>query len=74
MRLNLTKKLSNTKDLSLQPDKGHLFEIPITVVKPEPLSSMPRPSLSVPKAVFTAGAIKRNFCMVPENASWAVVR
>jgi tripeptidyl-peptidase-2 len=57
-----------------QPDKGPLFEIPITVVKPEPLVQLPRPHVQYKEIVFNPGTIKRTFVKVPDQATWAVVR
>ncbi len=57
-----------------EPRKGHLFEIPITLVIPEPLLSEPRPHASYSKVSFGPGTIRRHFLPVPENATWAVIR
>ena len=76
-----------------------MFEIPITVVKPEPLTldAGPRPTFvvgSVPSissnghvetmrqvmtysgqsVVFQPNNIRRHFLMVPDKATWAVVK
>ncbi|XP_071441524.1 tripeptidyl-peptidase 2 [Hetaerina americana] len=60
------------------PDKGPVFEVPITVVRPQhiPLSSSgsSRPVLSFRDVYFKSGGIQRHFVMVPEDATWAVVR
>ena len=55
------------------PDKGPLFEIPITVVKPEPITEIPRPRIAHDNVVFTPGMIKRHFVKVPKGATWATV-
>ena len=51
-----------------------MFEIPITVVKPEPLVEKPRPYMAHSNVTFAPGDIKRHFLMAPEGSSWAVVR
>ena len=76
-----------------------MFEIPITVVKPEPLTldAGPRPTFvvgSIPSftmnnqnesmrqviaysgqsVVFQPNNIRRHFLMVPDKATWAVVK
>ena len=56
------------------PDKGSLFEIPVTVVKPEPLNLEPRPYLAKKEIFFGPGEIKRHFIQAPKEATWAVVR
>lgn len=58
----------------LKPRKGHLFEIPITLVIPEPLVALPRPHVSYSKVSFGSGTIQRHFLPVPQNATWAVIR
>ena len=57
-----------------QPEKGPLFEVPITVVRPEPLTDKPRPHLEHKDVLFGPGDIKRHFVKIPEGATWAVVR
>jgi len=59
---------------SNQPDKGPLFEVPITVVRPEPLKSEPRPHIEHKDILFAPGDIKRHFIKPPEGSTWAVVR
>ncbi len=58
----------------MQPRKGHLFEIPITVVVPEPIQTESRPHVTYSKVTFGPGEIKRHFLPVPQKASWAVIR
>ena len=48
------------------PEKGAVFEVPITVVKPETMQS----EISYNKQYFTAGDIQRRFINVPEGATW----
>ena len=55
-------------------DKGPLFEIPITVVRPETLIPEPRPFIEHKQVTFNPGDIKRHFVKVPQDASWAVIR
>ncbi len=58
----------------LQPLKGPVFEIPITVVKPEPLVELPRPHIERLGLTFRPGDLSRTFVQVPEGATWAVIR
>nr|CAH0110775.1 unnamed protein product [Daphnia galeata] len=51
------------------PEKGAVFEVPITVVKPETVHN----ETSYNKQHFAAGDIQRRFINVPEGASWAVL-
>ena len=56
------------------PGAGRLFEIPITVVRTEPLSSLtPSPRLEISK-IFNPGNIARHFVKVPQGATWATFR
>ena len=57
-----------------QPHKGHVFEVPITVVKPEPIQMIPRPRLERTAILFRPGDIVRSFVQVPEGATWATIR
>lgn len=57
-----------------QPDKGALFEIPITVVRPEPLMNEPRPHVEHCNVTFAPGDIKRHFVKAPSGATWAQVK
>ncbi|XP_077291266.1 tripeptidyl-peptidase II [Arctopsyche grandis] len=56
--------------------KGPVFQIPITMVQPQPLSvdSSGGPHLSVLSYKFTPGTIQRHFVLVPEHATWAVLK
>ena len=51
-----------------------VFEIPITVVRPEPLIMEPRPHIEHKNVGFIPGDIKRHFIKTPMDATWAVVR
>ena len=51
-----------------------MFEVPITVVRPEPLKSEPRPYIEHKDILFAPGDIKRHFIKPPEGSTWAVVR
>ncbi|XP_076661783.1 tripeptidyl-peptidase 2-like [Halictus rubicundus] len=55
--------------------KGPVFQIPITVVQPQ---SLPRsailPDLTFSNILFKPNTIRRHFILVPEDATWAVVR
>ena len=82
-----------------EANKGAVFEIPITVVKPEPLTldAGPRPTFVVgtfpsvtsnaqggsgrqistysgQSVVFQPNNIRRHFLMVPDKATWAVIK
>ncbi len=59
---------------ALNPDKGALFEVPITVVRPEPLLLQPRPYLEAKEVIFAPGDIKRHFVKAPEGSSWALIK
>ena len=52
------------------PAAGKLWEVPITVVRTEPLTLAPSPRLEVSR-VFQPGAIARHFVKVPQGATWA---
>ncbi|XP_076685935.1 tripeptidyl-peptidase 2-like isoform X2 [Andrena cerasifolii] len=55
--------------------KGPVFQIPITVVQPAVLSkSAILPDLTFTNVAFSPNTIHRHFIMVPEDATWAVVR
>uniref|UniRef100_A0ABD2WWK7 Tripeptidyl-peptidase 2 n=1 Tax=Trichogramma kaykai TaxID=54128 RepID=A0ABD2WWK7_9HYME len=56
-------------------DKGPLFRIPITVVQP---STIPKtatlPDLVFTNVAFKPNTIQRHFILVPEDATWAVLK
>ena len=54
--------------------QGPLFEVPITVVRTEPITSEPRPHIEHKDILFAPGDIKRHFVKPPEGSTWAVVR
>eukprot|EP00096_Caligus_rogercresseyi_P003722 TRINITY_DN171_c0_g1_i1.p1 TRINITY_DN171_c0_g1~~TRINITY_DN171_c0_g1_i1.p1 ORF type:complete len:1256 (+),score=320.81 TRINITY_DN171_c0_g1_i1:175-3942(+) len=54
-------------------DQGCLFEIPLTVIRTEPLKDFPRPCIELKDVAFKPGFIKRHFLSVPEHATWAVI-
>ena len=51
-----------------------MFEVPITVVKPEPIQTIPRPRLERAGILFRPGDIVRSFVQVPDGATWATIR
>jgi len=55
------------------PEKGKLFEIPITVIRTEQLSTGLKPGVSH-QAIFNPGQIKRHFLAVPRGATWATFK
>lgn len=57
-----------------EPQRGHLFEIPITVVQPEPLLETPRPHFAQDKVSFNPGTLVRHFLPAPAGSTWAVIR
>ena len=60
---------------NFQPGKGHLFEVPVTVVVAEALSvSVPRPFIEKKEVTFKPGDISRTFVEVPDGATWCSVK
>ena len=53
-------------------EKGFVFEIPITVVKPEAVGSDTQ--IAYTKQFFRPGEIQRRFISVPRGATWAVLK
>lgn len=53
------------------PEKGVVFRIPITVVKPSTVPTELPPDLSFKNVTFKPNTIKRHFILVPDKASWA---
>ncbi|GLH08749.1 Tripeptidyl-peptidase 2 [Gryllus bimaculatus] len=55
--------------------KGPVFQVPITVVRPV---EIPRdkfvPELTFPDVLFKPNTINRHFILVPDDATWAVLR
>lgn len=55
--------------------KGPVFQIPITVVQPQTLpKTAVLPDLAYTNILFKPNTIRRHFILVPEDATWAVVR
>ncbi|XP_015431328.1 PREDICTED: tripeptidyl-peptidase 2 [Dufourea novaeangliae] len=55
--------------------KGPVFQIPITVVQPQPLpKTAVLPDISFTNILFKPNTIRRHFILVPEDATWAVIR
>ena len=58
-----------------RPEKGFVFEVPVVVIKPQPLNkTVPRPMATVETRTFQPGEINRHFVPVPEGATWAKIR
>ncbi|XP_072938553.1 tripeptidyl-peptidase 2 [Epargyreus clarus] len=57
-------------------EKGPLFQIPITVLQPQPLAltSPAAPQISSKGVLFHPGTIKRHFIIVPPDATWGVLK
>ncbi|OXU24497.1 hypothetical protein TSAR_010597 [Trichomalopsis sarcophagae] len=56
-------------------DKGPIFRIPITVIQPSTIpKSAPLPDLTFTNVPFRPNTIRRHFIVVPDDASWAVLR
>ncbi|XP_076246823.1 tripeptidyl-peptidase 2-like isoform X2 [Calliopsis andreniformis] len=55
--------------------KGPVFQIPITVVQPQELpKSAILPDLTFTNVLFKPSTIHRHFVLVPEDATWAVIK
>ncbi|XP_043258788.1 tripeptidyl-peptidase 2 isoform X2 [Colletes gigas] len=55
--------------------KGPVFQIPITVVQPQTLPKTAiLPDLTFTNVLFKPNTIYRHFILVPEDATWAVIR
>ena len=55
------------------PKAGKLWEVPITVIRPETTVLSPHPGFQTSK-VFQPGVIARHFLKVPRGATWATFR
>ncbi|EEB17144.1 tripeptidyl-peptidase, putative [Pediculus humanus corporis] len=53
------------------PDKGVIFYVPITVVKPLQINNDLNPSLHFQDVNFKPNTIKRHFIHVPDKVTWA---
>lgn len=58
---------------ALCTEKGPVFEIPVTVIKPQRFPASPNWKLCFNDILLIPGAIKREFLEVPIGATWAVV-
>ncbi|KAG1676696.1 Tripeptidyl-peptidase 2 [Nymphon striatum] len=56
------------------PEKGPIFEIPITVIKPTKIENTLNWNMHANEIQFKSGEIKRQFIYVPEGASYAIAR
>ena len=55
-----------------KPEKGPVFEVLVTVFKPEILdSSLTKPYVSFSGVTFKPNTIRRHFIKVPNNVTWA---
>ncbi|XP_076397926.1 tripeptidyl-peptidase 2 isoform X1 [Megachile rotundata] len=55
--------------------KGPVFQIPVTVVQPQLLPKTAiLPDLSYSSVLFKPNTLRRHFILVPEDATWAVIR
>lgn len=55
-------------------DKGPLFSVPITIIQPQEFSPEELPQLEHKNINFKPNEIRRHFLMVPEHATWGVVK
>lgn len=56
-------------------DKGPVFTIPITIVQPIIVEkTMNLPDFNYKKILFKPNTINRHFIMVPDDATWAVIK
>ncbi|KAF4524231.1 hypothetical protein B566_EDAN012199 [Ephemera danica] len=72
-----SKKINFNVKLALNcsaPWKGPIFEVPITLVKPVAVINKNSPELEFKDIHFKPGTIKRHFIVVPDDATWAVLR
>uniref|UniRef100_A0A1B6CLJ0 Tripeptidyl-peptidase 2 n=1 Tax=Clastoptera arizonana TaxID=38151 RepID=A0A1B6CLJ0_9HEMI len=57
------------------PAKGPVFQIEVTVVRPQIISpDLLRPIVSFERVFFEPNTIKRHFIVVPDEVSWAKIR
>lgn len=55
------------------PQRGFIFSVPITVIKPEMVSEESEYTVENDKHMFKPGEIVRRFFHVPDNATWAEI-
>lgn len=55
-------------------NKGTLFEVPVTVVQPDRIDCTKSNVFTIEPTTFKAGAIHRQFLVVPPKATWAILR
>lgn len=55
-------------------EKGPVFRIPITLVQPYVFPEHQKPELVCKDVVFKPSQMNRHYILVPENATWAVIR
>ena len=58
---------------ALKPEKGPVFRLPVTVLKPMPLTNEQKCQV-VFKSTFTPGHVERRFVQVPPGATYADLR
>jgi tripeptidyl-peptidase-2 len=53
-------------------EKGPVFRVPITVVRPTQLPrELLRPELNFTNVAFKPNTVRRHFILVPDEATWA---
>jgi tripeptidyl-peptidase-2 len=53
-------------------EKGPVFRVPITVVRPVQLPrELLRPELNFTNVAFKPNSVQRHFVLVPDDATWA---
>lgn len=56
-----------------KPEKGPVFRIQVTVIKPDILDrSLVKPAIQIKDVLFGPNTIQRHFIKVPDNVTWAV--
>ncbi|PNF43825.1 Tripeptidyl-peptidase 2 [Cryptotermes secundus] len=56
-------------------EKGPVFQVPITVIRPTQLPhDLFRPDLHFTNVIFKPNTMQRHFILVPDEATWAVLR
>lgn len=57
------------------PDKGPVFRVEITVVRPLTIpKDFPKPHFSMKNVQFQPNTIKRHFILIPDEVTWAILR